>query len=344
MVRRSIVAALLAQSWVLRVVTIILSRTTLIVLSALELSSIGIPFLRHLLAMEWLGKAKIDFIHAESTMAIQENDGTRTDLAKIVEKTTPPCRLNPFLFNGHAQTMWTAVQQHGPPVYYKRKIFQADHKTYNGTFTVDFVVEPFKETDGSLPPRTVYYTEDELNAIGSDDTRPMLLVLHGLSGGSHEIYLRHAIAPLIEKGGWDICVLNSRGCAMSKITSGVLYNARATWDPRQTVKWLKEKFPNRSLFGLGFSLGANILTNVSLTLTPLPPVPFSNFDVQTDMTKYVAEEGSECLLKAAIVCGNPFNLDISNRNLQRKILGKSVYQRVMGSKSLPICSQTNPLS
>ena len=50
---------------------------------------------------------------------------------------------------------------------------------------------------------------------------------------------------------------------MSKITSSVLYNARATWDVRQAVKWLRKTFPNRSLFGLGFSLGANILTNVS---------------------------------------------------------------------------------
>jgi predicted alpha/beta-fold hydrolase len=31
----------------------------------------------------------------------------------------------------------------------------------------------------------------------------------------------------------------------------------------QVVKWLKKTFPNRPLFGLGFSLGANILTNVS---------------------------------------------------------------------------------
>ena len=82
------------------------------------------------------------------------------------------------------------------------------------------------------------------------------------SGGSHEVYLRHAIAPLVKEGKWEICVVNSRGCAMSKITSGVLYNARATWDVRQAVKWLRSKYPNRPLFGLGFSLGANILTNV----------------------------------------------------------------------------------
>ena len=93
----------------------------------------------------------------------------------------------------------------------------------------------------------------------------MLVVLHGLSGGSHEIYLRHIIAPLGAKG-WEACVVNFRGCAKSKVTSSILYNARATWDFRQTVQWLQKTFPQRPLFGIGFSLGANVLTNVRISV------------------------------------------------------------------------------
>ncbi|KEZ39944.1 hypothetical protein SAPIO_CDS8914 [Scedosporium apiospermum] len=205
------------------------------------------------------------------------------------------------------QTFWTATKQHGPAVYYRRKVFHSDNKAVLGTFAVDFVDEPFEENDPELPPRTVYFSEEELAGLGSDDSKPMLVVLHGLSGGSHEIYLRHAIAPLIESGDWEICVVNSRGCAMSPITTGVLYNARATWDIRQTVKWIREKYPNRPLYGLGFSLGANILTN------------------------YCGEEGANCLFKAAVVCSNPFNLEVSSKALQRTLIGKEVYQRVMGT-------------
>ncbi|TDZ74106.1 putative esterase [Colletotrichum trifolii] len=257
--------------------------------------------------MEWLGLASINFTHAESPVAIREKDGSHTDILKICEKTTPPCQMNPLLFNGHLQTMWTATKQHGPPVYYRRKVFDADSKAFAGTFAVDFVTAPFEETDDTLPPRTAYYEDQEFTSLQSDDDRPQLVVLHGLSGGSHEIYLRHAIAPLIDCGKWEICVVNSRGCANSKFTSGTLYNARATWDFRQTVKWLKKKFPNRPLFGLGFSLGANMLTN------------------------YCGEEGTNCLLKAAIVCSNPFNLEVSNKALKRSFIGREVYQRVMGT-------------
>lgn len=184
--------------------------------------------------MDWFGRAKIKFTSAPEAVALEEKDGSRTDLRKVCEKVTPTCQLNPLLFNGHVQTMWTATSVHGPKIYYRRRIFDADHKTYSGTFAVDFVVDPHHDTDESLPPRTAYYPEDDFAKIASDDTRPMLIVLHGLSGGSHEIYLRHAIEPLLtDGGGWAICVVNSRGCAKSSITSGVLYNARATWDIRQ---------------------------------------------------------------------------------------------------------------
>ncbi|KAK3378308.1 Alpha/Beta hydrolase protein [Podospora didyma] len=258
--------------------------------------------------MDWFGRAKIAFFHAPSPLTLQKKDGTTTDLLKMAEKSTPSCQLNPFLFNGDLQTMWTAVAKNAPPIHYRRKIFEAEDQAYRGTFAVDFVVDTHDDVDESLPPRTAYFPEDALAQIGSDDSKPMLIVLHGLSGGSHEVYLRHAIEPLVTNGGgWEALVVNARGCANSKVTSGIFFNARATWDLRQVVKWARETFPNRPLFGLGFSLGANILTN------------------------YVGEEGLDCPLKAAISVGNPFNLDISNSALKRGFLGKQVYQRVMGS-------------
>ncbi|RDA95745.1 hypothetical protein CP533_5074 [Ophiocordyceps camponoti-saundersi (nom. inval.)] len=260
-----------------------------------------------LVKMEWLGRAKIAFTHAPTPMTIKLKDGSETDLVKICEQATPPCQLNPLLFNGHLQTMWTATRPHGPKIHYRRKCFEADGTSYRGTFAVDFAVEPFEGHDPDLPWRTRYFDEEQLRNMGSDDAKPMLVILHGLSGGSHEVYLRHAIAPLLEQGGWEACVVNSRGCARSKITSGLLYNARSTWDLRQTVKWLRKTYPNRPLFGLGFSLGANMLTN------------------------YCGEEGSKCLFKAAIACSSPFKLDVSCKFLQDSIVGRELYLRTMAT-------------
>ncbi|KXX75280.1 Medium-chain fatty acid ethyl ester synthase/esterase 1 [Madurella mycetomatis] len=264
--------------------------------------------------MDWFGRAKIAFTHSPSPLALRKKDGSATDLLKVCEAAVPPCQLNPLLFNGHVQTIWTAVKEHGPQIYYRRKVFDADHKTYTGTFTVDFVVDQHTDVDESLPPRTAYFSDHDFSKIGSDDSRPMLIVLHGLSGGSHEVYLRHAIAPLVQGDrDWEVCVVNARGCANSKVTSGVLFNARATWDLRQIVNWARQTFPNRPLFAIGFSLGANILTN------------------------YVGEEGVNCPLKGAISVGNPFDLDIANKALQRTALGR-VYSRVMGTNMKKLIS------
>ena len=147
-------------------------------------------------------------------------------------------------------------------MYYKRRVFNAEDSRYGGSFAVDFTVpEHHDRNDHSLPPRTAYFTDEEFLNLSSTDTEPLLVTLHGLSGGSHELYLRAVLKPMVD-AGWKACVVNSRGCARSKITSGILFNARATWDVRQTVRVLRRMFPNRPLYGIGFSLGANILTNV----------------------------------------------------------------------------------
>ncbi|OJJ52633.1 hypothetical protein ASPSYDRAFT_164090 [Aspergillus sydowii CBS 593.65] len=254
----------------------------------------------------------------------------QTTLAELCQTATPKrCDLNPFLFNGHLQTCWTAVKFDKVPVYYKRRIFEADSVRYQGQFAIDFVVEPYEApsdphaTDAErkhtlpsgLPERTAMLSEDEFAALPSDDTKPMLVVLHGLSGGSHELYLRHVVHPMIANGEWEACVVNSRGCAQTKISTGVLYNARATWDVRQAVKWLRKTFPNRPLFGIGFSLGANILTN------------------------YLGEEGDACELKAAVICASPWNLELSSHALQSSFMGLQVYSKVMGTSMKQLFEQ-----
>ncbi|KAK3115079.1 hypothetical protein LTR53_005945 [Teratosphaeriaceae sp. CCFEE 6253] len=287
----------------------------------------------------WPGACTTTFTHSNDPLVLPTKSGPKRALPELVKDITPPCNLNPLLFNGHLQTAWTAVKSDGPPVHYKRRTFESESRGFDGHFAVDFVVAPPKPADKlaedgsvedeglredpqgvghtSLPPRTTYLTDKEFESLGSEDEKPLLITLHGLSGGSYEVYLRHVLAPLIAQtkddsslgltgGEWECLVVNSRGCAGSKITNSVLYNARATWDVRQVVKWCRQKWPRRKLFGIGYSLGANILTN------------------------YVGEEGSACLLSAAVVVSNPWKLEVSSLALQRSWVGMNVYSAAMG--------------
>lgn len=210
------------------------------------------------------GISKKRFIHNTQTIELTQKDGKKISFAELCEEVVPPCKLNPLLFNGHVQTVFASTPTDAPEIYYKRWLFENSDPAYSGTYAVDFVTKPYEGSDSTLPPRTTYYTQQEFENLGSDDTKPMLVVLHGLSGGSFEAYLRRCVGGLItEADDWEACVINFRGCANHKITTTVLYNARATWDTKFTVEWLRRKFPNRPLFALGFSMGANVLTNVS---------------------------------------------------------------------------------
>lgn len=205
--------------------------------------------------------------------------------------------------------MFTAWKDPGPSIHYKRHIYTSNHSVYPGIFAVDFVVSEEEGSaatpDSELPERTTVYSEKEWENVGSSDSKPMLIALHGLTGGSHEVYLRETLAPLVA-AGWEACVVNGRGCALSKVTTPHLFNARATWDIRMAVKELQTMFPNRPLYAVGYSLGANILTN------------------------YCGEEGSKCVLRAAVANSNPWNLEVSNIELNRTWLGVNIYSRTMG--------------
>ncbi|KAL8732010.1 MAG: hypothetical protein Q9181_004087 [Wetmoreana brouardii] len=243
----------------------------------------------------------------------------------------PPPSTQSRLLSGELELEVPSMGQ-DPIVYYKRKIFTAEDSAFAGTFAVDFVVPPDEGTDSTLPARTAYFAEEDIRNVGSDDRKPMLVTLHGLSGGSHEVYLRHVLKPLFREG-WEACVVNARGCAQSKITSDLLFNARATWDVRQVVKWLREAFPNRPLFAIGFSLGGNILVNVRRHIV-IQYFQYKSLSSESDLHRdlqYLGEEGEQCLLEAAVVCSNPWNLDVGAVALQRTWLGLEVYSKTMGA-------------
>lgn len=246
-----------------------------------------------------------------------DHSGTRTiSLRGLVEQITIPLRLNPLLFNGHAQTMAVAAGFVGPDcqIHFKRKNWISDNKIYPGEFAVDFVVpsppEPFIRKK-ELPPRTGYFGQEEwITFVKKDTDRPLVIVLHGFLGGSHEKYIRHSL-DLLTSGGKDanfsVAVINSRGCSYSKLTSPIMYHPQATWDIRQLVAWARDQWPHRRLFAIAFSIGANVLCN------------------------YLGEEGEKCELEAAVLVGNPWNLDITNTLMANSFLGLHVYQCAHGT-------------
>lgn len=122
-----------------------------------------------------------------------------------------------------------------------------------------------------------------IKTMPADDT-PTLVLLHGLTGGSHESYIRALVETMTKDHGYRCVVFNARACANTELTSAQLYCGSWTEDLRIVVKHIRKTLPESKLMSVGFSLGANILMN------------------------YMGEEGDQCEFLGAISVGNPFDL------------------------------------
>ncbi|KAJ2694483.1 hypothetical protein H4R19_005913, partial [Coemansia spiralis] len=176
--------------------------------------------------------------------------------------------------------------------------------------------------EGLRRPRLVEYereliaTEDG-GTIGLDwsppfaqmpeDDRPIVLLSHGLSGGSQETYVqltaRHLTAAPYR---FRTVVVNYRGCAGVQLTTHVLYNGGLTSDYGRAVEHIRQRFPDSPLIGVGYSLGANLVT------------------------KYVGEQGAACPLAAAVSVCNPYNLESASDAIEQPtIRNKYLYTPAM---------------
>lgn len=142
------------------------------------------------------------------------------------------------------------------------------------------------------------------------DNRPILVCMHGLTGGSHESYIRTVLDTLTkpkEKGGegWRAIVVNSRGCAQGPLTTPKLYHAGASYDLKNAMLYIGHMFPDAPIYGIGFSLGAGMLT------------------------KYLAVEADRTAMKTGIALGCPWDLMLGHIDLQSSLRGL-FYSRAMG--------------
>ncbi|SPO27355.1 related to putative acyltransferase [Ustilago trichophora] len=190
----------------------------------------------------------------------------------------PTFKPTPWLSTGHLQTIYSAVGNFKQidAVEYKRRVFMTPD---GGTVGLD------------ISPPALADSEEQLKAQNhpAGDGLPTVVCLHGLTGGSHESYVRncfhHFTKPVSEGGlGYRAIVVNFRGCANVPVTSPQLYSALKIADIRSALLLITKLYPNSPLVGIGFSLGANVLG------------------------RYLGEEGDDSPLLGGVIVGTPFDL------------------------------------
>ncbi len=256
-----------------------------------------------------------------------------------------------YLFNGHLQTAMLSLlnEYHIPEVpateYYHREVFtcadtgqvsldwafptslqQAFAKSYRSHRSMSKEWGSTPISSGSNSSTKVFSCgsnadptsrRNETHRTSSSGNRTVLL-LHGLSGGSSELYIRSCVEHLVSHG-WTCVVMNARGCEDTPVTTPRVATAAWTKDLGEVIAHLRghpdaafrRVSPHVPLVAIGFSLGSNVLV------------------------KYCGEAGrrgetDSVGLSAAISIGNPFDLSETSAHLtHRSRFRRLVYNGIM---------------
>ncbi len=130
----------------------------------------------------------------------------------------------------------------------------------------------------------------DVDLLDAPADRPHVLALHGLEGSSKSGYVRAILRHAAEQG-WGALAMNFRSCSGEPNRIARSYSSGETDDPRFALGKWRERGVKGPLFGVGFSLGANVLL------------------------KMLAEDGETSPLTAAVAISPPFSLAVCAQKL-----------------------------
>ena len=142
----------------------------------------------------------------------------------------PAYRAPAWLPGGHAQTIWPVLRKEVLPPYRRER-----WDTPDGDFIdVDWL------------------------AAAQDESMPLVVLFHGLEGSSSSHYavaLMHALA----ERGWAGAVPHFRGCSGEPNRLPRAYHSGDSAEIDWILRRLRARFPRRTIFATGVSLGGNAL-------------------------------------------------------------------------------------
>lgn len=93
-----------------------------------------------------------------------------------------------------------------------------------------------------------------------NDHKPLIVLFHGLEGDIHSHYIQGMMAALHQQG-WQAVLMHFRGCSGEPNRYLQSYHSGAIEDPAYVLDLLRQRYPERPMSAIGFSLGGNVLVN-----------------------------------------------------------------------------------
>lgn len=134
----------------------------------------------------------------------------------------------------------------------------------NRNRTARFVHERFDLDDGD-------FLDLAWHQLPSLDTRPIIIIFHGLAGSVYSPYAYRMMEALDAKG-FNPVVMHFRGCFKESNTLARAYHSGDTGDARAFMGSIVEKFPDRGVGAVGYSVGGNMLIKLQGELGDASPL------------------------------------------------------------------------
>lgn len=132
--------------------------------------------------------------------------------------------------------------------------------------------------------------------------KPRVVLFHGLEGNFYSPYA-HGLLNASREQGWLGVVMHFRGCSGVPNRKQRIYHSGETEDARFFLRWLRESFGEVPTAAVGVSLGGNMLAY------------------------YLAQQGNNSLLQAAVVVSAPLMLEPCSLRMDQGF--SRVYQRYL---------------
>lgn len=270
-------------------------------------------------------------------LRLKGEGGKLISLDEFVSRYVPGFRhnnrfnLSSYLFTGILQTLYIQAGnfENKFKIYYGREIMKFSD---GGVASLDWVFPEWEDRyigeNGELDkkifredeiklhppswprlhPRTRFMFDEELSELRRDN-RPLIIIQHGLGGGSHEPIVRAVVSEILKytESKFNIVVLIARGCGRSKITTKSLFSALSTNDMREFINREHKRKPKKKIYCIGISFGAAILGN------------------------YLGEEGTKCPIAGAVCLGCPWDMSSSARLVAQDFWSKRIFAKPTGN-------------
>ena len=119
-------------------------------------------------------------------------------------------------------------------------------------YTSERIVLPLDKQSGDRASAVLHHPRVEVAR------RPVVVLIHGLTGCEDSVYIRASAAHLL-RSGFPVLRLNLRGAGPTRAYCGLHYHAGRSEDIRLMLAALPPEVTLRGMVAVGFSLGGNLL-------------------------------------------------------------------------------------